>query len=428
MESGTGSPDVEWFRGVVDDSGLVFFVLRVQPDVAYEFMSPGIEKQLGVRAEDAVADAQAVLERIDPRHADEVPEVLSLRPGTEVSVELQWRHVDGWPVYTRTWLRSRQRADGSVVLDGATQETGRLHEAETDLRQSEERYRLLAENAWDVIWTMALDGSITYVSPAIERVRGITPEEAMHQSLDEIHPPESLASLSRTTSPGSSRRSPTAPRPPGFHGEHEYYRKDGSVMLGEVQVIPQLDADGHVVQILGVTRDISDRRRFENELARVAATDPLTGVWNRRHGQELVTAVAAHARRHASPVSLLMLDIDRFKAVNDTYGHLAGDQVLVEIARRLLESLRSTDMVARWGGEEFVILLGDCTLEQSLAIAEKIRSRIADSPFADVSSVSVSIGAAELRPDDDLNSWLARADAALYEAKRAGRNAVRSIG
>lgn len=152
METGNGTPDAEWFRGVVDGSGLVFFVLRVQPDVAYEFMSPGIEKQLGVRAEDAVADAQSVLRLLDPRHSDQVPELLSLPPGTELSVELQWRHVDGWPVYTRTWLRSRQRADGSVVLDGATQETGRLHEAEADLRLSEERYRLLAENAWESQW------------------------------------------------------------------------------------------------------------------------------------------------------------------------------------------------------------------------------------------------------------------------------------
>lgn len=427
METGNGTPDAEWFRGVVDGSDLVFFVLRVQPDVAYEFMSPGIEKQLGVRAEDAIADAQAVLRLLDPRHAGEVPVILGLRPGSETTIELRWRHVDGCPVYTRTWLRSRQRANGSVVLDGATQDIARLHEAEADLRQSEERYRLLAENAWDVIWTMALDGSITYVSPAIERVRGITPEAAMHQSLEEIHPPDSRARVEDYFGRLFAAIADGTP-PPTFHGELEYYRTDGSVMLGEVQVIPQLDADGRVVQILGVTRDISDRRLFETELARLAATDPLTGVWNRRHGQELVTAVAAHARRHAGPVSLLMLDIDRFKAVNDTYGHLAGDQVLAEIARRLLENLRSTDMVARWGGEEFVILLRDCALEQALAIAEKIRSRIADSPFDDVSAVSVSVGVAERRQDDDLTSWLARADSALYKAKRAGRNAVRSIG
>ena len=198
-------------------------------------------------------------------------------------------------------------------------------------------------------------------------------------------------------------------------------------MTTDLQVIPHIGPDGQVVEILGVSRDISERKVLDAELTRLADTDPVTGVQNRRHGQELLADVAAHARRHQQ-LSLLMLDIDHFKVVNDTYGHLAGDQVLAEIARRLLENLRSTDMVARWGGEEFVILLRDCALEQALAIAEKIRSRIADSPFDDVSAVSVSIGVAERRQDNDLTSWLARADAALYEAKRAGRNAVRSIG
>ena len=123
MESGNCAPDAEWFRDVANGSGQVFFLLRVQPDVAYEFMSPSIEKQLGVRAEDAVADAQSVLRLLDPVHAAEVPVILGLRPGIETTIELQWRHVDGRPVHTRTWLRSRQRADGSVVLDGATQDT-----------------------------------------------------------------------------------------------------------------------------------------------------------------------------------------------------------------------------------------------------------------------------------------------------------------
>lgn len=426
METGNGTPDAEWFRGVVDGSGLVFFVLRVQPDVAYEFMSPGIEKQLGVRAEDAIADAQAVLRLLDPRHAGEVPVIMGLRPGSETTIELRWRHVDGCPVYTRTWLRSRQRADGSVVLDGATLDIGRLHEAEADLRLSEERYRLLAENAWEVIWTMGLDTSITYVSPAVERMRGFTPEEAMRQSIDEALPPESLAiALGYFAELFAAIENGT--EPPVFRGEMEYYRKDGSLLTTDLQVIPHIGPDGQVVEILGVSRDISERKVLDAELTRLADTDPVTGVQNRRHGQELLADVAAHARRHQQ-LSLLMLDIDHFKVVNDTYGHLAGDQVLAEIARRLLENLRSTDVVARWGGEEFVILLRDCALEQALAIAEKIRSRIADSPFDDVSAVSVSIGVAERRQDNDLTSWLARADAALYEAKRAGRNAVRSIG
>jgi diguanylate cyclase (GGDEF)-like protein len=179
-----------------------------------------------------------------------------------------------------------------------------------------------------------------------------------------------------------------------------------------------------VVEILGVTRDISERKMFEAELTRLAVTDPLTGLWNRRHTSELLSADLAQAHRHGQALTALMIDVDNFKSINDTHGHQTGDRVLVEIATRLREQIRSTDVVGRWGGEEFVVLLRYCGLRDAMATAEKLRQRIAEVPFDTLFSVSVSIGAAELQDTDDLASWIERADAALYAAKRAGRNTV----
>jgi diguanylate cyclase (GGDEF)-like protein/PAS domain S-box-containing protein len=300
---------------------------------------------------------------------------------------------------------------------------------EADLRralfESEERYRLLAENAWDVIWTMELDGSISYVSPAVERVRGLTPAEAAVQPPEEMQPPESLAKgaeyyarLFEAIANGTEV--------PQFHGEQEYYRKDGSIMYGELDVVPQVDAEGNVLRILGVTRDISERREYEERLSRLAVTDPLTGVWNRRQGEELFAADMYDARRYGLAMSLLMLDIDHFKDINDTQGHQAGDRVLVELCRRLNAHLRVSDVLARWGGEEFVILMRHSTLAEAVPLAEKLRALIADTSFAEVGTVTISIGAAELQPDDDFSIWMDRADRAMYEAKAAGRNAVRA--
>ena len=133
--------------------------------------------------------------------------------------------------------------------------------------ESEERYRLLAENAWDVIWTMGLDGTITYISPSVERVRGITAEEAMKQSPDEINPPESAARVSGYFADLFSAIA-NGTEPPVFRDELEYYRKDGSIMTGELEVIPRVDADGKVAEIMGVTRDVGDRKRFEASEAR----------------------------------------------------------------------------------------------------------------------------------------------------------------
>ena len=419
-------PDSDWFEQMASSSGMMFFVLRVRPDLALEFVNnaPGTVL-VGDRNESGSAtdvDAASLLGQIDPDYADRLAEVLALPPGTDTQVELRWNRLDGLSTYGRGSIRSRQRTDGSVVIEGALADITELHEAETRLMNSEKRSRLLAENAWEVIWTMDLDGKITYVSPAVERMRGITPEEAMRQSLDEIHPPESAASVADYYRQVFAAIE-AGTEPPMFRGENEYYRKDGSIMTGELQVIPHLDGSGKVIELIGVTRDISERKVFEAELRNLAVTDTLTGVWNRRHGTELLTADLS-ARRPGQALSLLMLDIDHFKTINDTFGHQAGDHVLIEIASRLRRSLRGSDMVARWGGEEFVVLLRDCALPDALRLAEEIRAAIAELPFGTMGSLTVSVGVAEAHAGEDLTTWLERADQALYRAKRAGRNEV----
>jgi len=419
-----GVPGTGWFEQVAEGSGLVFYILRIRPDVAFEYLGSALRTRLGISVSPGTAiDTEAVLGRIDPDSANRLAATLAMEPGQERSVDLQWRHLDGRSVYTRAWMRAVERPDGSVAQEGVVQDITELRELETELRHSEQRHRLLAENAYDVIWTMALDGTITYVSPAVERVRGITPEEAMHQSIDEIHPPESAA-LHRDYYQRLFAAIEAGTELPIFRGEEEYYRKDGSIMTGDLQVIPHIDSDGHVVELLGVTRDISERKMFEAELTRLAVTDPVTGVWNRRQGSDLLLAETTKPERHRRQLSLLMVDVDHFKSINDSFGHLAGDEVLIEMAQRLVAAVRSTDMVIRWGGEEFVILLQECPIEDATARAEKIRRQIADHPFPGVGTVTVSVGAAQLRAGDDLAAWLGRADNALYEAKRAGRNTV----
>jgi diguanylate cyclase (GGDEF)-like protein/PAS domain S-box-containing protein len=422
---GTGTPDSHWFEELANSSATVFFVLRVKPDLAFEYLNDAAENLLGWTAAEAAANPEAVLGVINAAQMDLLAEMLALAPGDETNIELTWQHRDGSPVYGRTFIRSRQREDGSVVLEGATRDVTQLHAVEAELRQSEKRYRLLVENAWDVVWTAAVNGTVTYVSPAIERLRGVTVEETMTQSLEQFYPPKSAESV-RNYFRGALAAAKNGTELPPLRLEHEFFHKDGSRVSAEMQVIPHLDEEGHVREILGVTRDITERKVFEAELRRLAVTDPVTGVWNRRHGEELLSADLRQAHGDGRSLSLLMLDVDNFKAINDTRGHQAGDRVLVEIGRRLAAVCRDTDMVARWGGEEFVILLRDCALHEGFRIAENIRATIADTPFIDAGVVTVSIGVAEATGHDDLTSWVARADEALYAAKRSGRNTVRS--
>jgi diguanylate cyclase (GGDEF)-like protein len=161
-------------------------------------------------------------------------------------------------------------------------------------------------------------------------------------------------------------------------------------------------------------------------LEKIATTDMLTGAYNRHFLVDQVTGEIAEARRYGQKIGLLMLDIDHFKHINDQFGHVAGDQVLKDLVTRIQEQLREADTLARWGGEEFLVLLPHCTLDDTLGLAEKLRKLIADSAFPDVGSVQISIGASEYRPRETFIEWLNRTDQALYRAKSEGRNTVRA--
>ena len=165
-----------------------------------------------------------------------------------------------------------------------------------------------------------------------------------------------------------------------------------------------------------------ERQRLE----KITITDLLTGAFNRRYLTEETQGEIAKARRYGQKIGLLMLDIDHFKHINDQFGHVAGDQVLKELVMRVKGQLREADTLARWGGEEFLILLPHCTLDDTLGLAEKLRKSIADNAFPEVGSVQISIGVSEYRPRETFIEWLNRTDRAMYRAKSEGRNTVRA--
>ncbi len=158
-----------------------------------------------------------------------------------------------------------------------------------------------------------------------------------------------------------------------------------------------------------------------------AMTDALTGLANRRHGFFELDRLISAAERHDRSLCVLMADLDHFKTLNDTYGHDSGDSCLREAARRLGEAVRTSDLPIRWGGEEFVVLMPDASQAHAAEVAERIRAAVADPPFSageDTIHVTMSVGWAMRIPGENGPDLVARADAALYEAKRRGRNAV----
>ena len=208
--------------------------------------------------------------------------------------------------------------------------------------------------------------------------------------------------------------------------------RDGSKRYYNAAYIPQLDEADKVIGVCCMINDITEIKKVELQLIKLARVDALTGLPNRVQFDESLRKAIARSRRGGLAMALMYLDIDRFKSINDTYGHQVGDDALIEFSRRLSVSVRKTDIVARLSGDEFVIVLEEMKNEgEAEIVAKKIIASMA-SPFmlgGTEYRVTTSIGIAVLRDDDaDAQSLLRRADKALYHAKAAGRNAFHSSG
>jgi two-component system cell cycle response regulator len=200
-------------------------------------------------------------------------------------------------------------------------------------------------------------------------------------------------------------------------GAHDYLRKpcEPTELLARVQAAARV-------------KRLQDELRQRNEdLDRISRTDGLTGLRNRRHVEEYLAKLTSLARRNVEPIAVLVIDIDHFKSVNDDHGHDAGDAVLREVAGRLQDSVRLEDMVGRWGGEEFLVVLPNTADQGAAELAERLRQVVADTPCrltdGDAVQVTISVGCAASLIDD-AGRLVRSADAAMYEAKQTGRNRV----
>jgi len=203
-------------------------------------------------------------------------------------------------------------------------------------------------------------------------------------------------------------------------------RKDGTEFPVELSISGiRIKEEWHAV---GIIRDITERKQAEHRLREFAEKDSLTGLLNRRKFYEVLEQEKERAIRYARSLSLIMFDIDHFKAVNDTYGHSAGDKVLKKIASVVTDHIRKTDVLGRIGGEEFAILATETTVESALALAEKIRRAVEMTAHDHAGKITISLGVSEYDDGLTLDEFIGRTDEALYAAKNNGRNRVKCYG
>lgn len=192
----------------------------------------------------------------------------------------------------------------------------------------------------------------------------------------------------------------------------------------ELEVIVDERTNDLRIKNIILEKEIRDRMRIEKELVELASADPLTGVFNRRKlNNELQTELNRNLR-HNNVLSLIIFDIDKFKHINDKFGHNNGDEVLKDFTRLISENIRANDVFARWGGDEFTILLPETNIETARQIAEKLRILAEDYQYAFVGQITASFGVTQFLIDDNEATFINRADEALYLAKENGRNNV----
>ncbi len=334
------------------------------------------------------------------------------------SGEVLWINFNGVPI-----LDSEETVIG---FRGAAFDITDRKKSEQELRESEELLSSVSNSVQDGLVLMDEDGVVQHYNPAALRLFKFSSDifEGMnlrdYVRLDDGGGGQGELFSGRCIEGSGAGSCPT--------GKLEVIctRSDGSEFPAEVAVSP-LRRSGSWWVVWSI-RDITERKESEEKLLTLATTDSLTGLINRRRFMEKAEAELDRARRYGRPLSMMMLDIDHFKRVNDTYGHDAGDDVLKTLSRLGLEVLRKVDFFGRIGGEEFSVLLPDTSLEGAVQVAERLREEVENAVMETRSgdlSITISIGVSTLNEEiNNLETMLKAADVALYAAKRGGRNRV----
>jgi len=306
-----------------------------------------------------------------------------------------------------------------IKYDGLIEDITERKQAEEVLRESEEKFRTVAQTAADSIILADSNGKIIFWNKSAQNIFGYAEEEILGKPLNILMPEQysnaHQKGIERINSTGESKYL-------GKITEMHGLRKDGNDFPIELSVA--MWRAGEKVFYSGIVRDITERKQLENKFERLATIDELTQVFNRTKFQEVIKIELERAKRYNHPLSMLMFDIDHFKAINDTYGHSVGDYVLQTLAQIAKENLREIDYLVRWGGEEFIIIAPETDLGRAKALAERIRTAIENYRFDQAGKITISFGVTEFKESDTEDIFIRRADDAMYRAKEKGRNRV----
>jgi diguanylate cyclase (GGDEF)-like protein/PAS domain S-box-containing protein len=286
-------------------------------------------------------------------------------------------------------------------------------------------FRDIVEKAMDVVIVTKADAidapgpEIVYVNQSFTNLTGFTKEEALGKS------PRILQSSGTDSKTKFEIRSAIEEKRP-VRVTIKNYSKTGQEYWLDMNIHPLKNSNGEVTHFVAIERDVTEQKNYEQKLEKLSRTDPLTGLLNRRSFNETSENEFSRFKRNGENYSVLMIDIDKFKLINDSYGHSVGDTAIQNVAHLCEKNRRLYDVLARFGGEEFCVLLPQTPVDKAFELAEKLREEVRESFFMAVGKkikMTVSIGVAGTeRSDSQHFEVIDRADEKMYEAKNSGRN------
>lgn len=406
-------------------------ILSTTPDGVITSWNRAAERMYGYRAEEVLGSA---VELLIPEYERDLE--LSVRQriadgGSVASYECRRRRRDGTLLDVSLTVSPIVDGDGKVIgLSKIGRDIGERKRFERALQESEQRLQLVLDTVQTGVIVHRADSSIAYANATASAILGLSTEQLLGRRATE----PSWHFVREDGSPMPVDEYPVNRVLAERAALNDYLAgivtaADAPVRWVLVNAVPQIDADGELRQVIVSFVDISERRRRAQEVEQLALTDTLTGLATRRHLHSVADREFARCRRTGEPLSLIVLDVDHFKAINDHHGHATGDAVLAQLAATLHAGMREIDLAGRWGGEEFCVLLPQTGLAEALDVAERLRRAVASTPTrrpdGELLSITASFGVATLEAGDaGVDAMIERADQAMYRAKRGGRNRV----
>lgn len=399
----------EYVQAIVEHAAECIIVVNEEQNI--EMFNPAAEQLFGfTRSEISHNNLSWLIPKVSLPKKDDTKEI--------VSQEIEAKHRGGQPL-TLSMRISQMRMNNKLFYILLVGDITERKATEVMLLEAEARYRNLVVTAHDLVWSMDTQGCWTYLNNATQRIYGYDTEELLYKNLDFLQTDESKLRddvAFKSVIEGSDL----------VDYETIHLDKEGEIRHISFNARPHLDADGKVEYITGTARDITEQKAYETELTYQTQHDKLTGLHNRSFFQQELEHLINRLNRKPENCALIYLDLDQFKYVNDTIGHAAGDDLLIEVSQLLKDKLREGDLLARFGGDEFTILLYNADENAVDIVAHNLLGFFEEYRFfaeSQLFNVTCSMGITYLNENtESADSALSHADIACNMAKKQGRN------